>query len=80
YQHDVIQKELVLKLENITIDLVNKVGVVLSSASYKLLSFISGITEKLTKKIVEHRNKIKKFNTKNELIKEKVIGGKAYEQ
>ena len=80
YQHDVNQKELALKLENITIDLVNKVGVDLNSASYKLLSFISGITEKLAKNIVEHRNKIKKFNTKNELLKVKGIGEKAYEQ
>lgn len=80
YQHDVNQKELALKLENITIDLVNKVGVDLNSASYKLLSFISGITEKLAKNIVDHRNKIKKFNTKNELLKVKGIGEKAYEQ
>jgi len=77
YQHDVNQKELALKLENITIDLVNKVGVDLNSASYKLLSFISGITEKLAKNIVEHRNKIKKFNTKSELLKVKGIRRKS---
>lgn len=80
YQHDVNQKELALKLENITIDLVNKVGVDLNSASYKLLSFISGISEKLAKNIVEHREKIKKFKTKNELLDVKGIGAKAYEQ
>lgn len=80
YQHDVNQKELEKKLENITIDLVNRVGVDLNSASYKLLSFISGITEKLAKNVVEHREKIKKFKTKNELLKVKGIGAKAYEQ
>lgn len=80
YQHDVNQKELSQKLENITIDLVNKVGVDLNSASYKLLSFISGISEKLAQNIVEHRKKIKKFSTKEELLKVKGIGEKAYIQ
>ncbi len=80
YQHDVNQKELGLKLENTTVDLVNKVGVDLNSASYKLLSFISGISEKLAKNIVEHRNTIKKFNSKSELLKVKGLGAKAYEQ
>ncbi|TLT01965.1 helix-hairpin-helix domain-containing protein [Aliarcobacter cibarius] len=80
YQHDVNQKELGQKLENITIDLVNKVGVDLNSASYKLLSFISGISEKLAQNIVEHREKIKKFSSKKELLDVKRIGAKAYEQ
>ncbi len=80
YQHDVNQKELALKLENTTIDLVNKVGVDLNSASYKLLSFVSGITEKLAQNIVEHREKIGKFTSKKELLKVKAIGAKAYEQ
>ena len=61
YQHDVNQKELALKLENTTVDLVNKVGVDLNSASYKLLSFISGISEKLAMNIIEHRDNIKNF-------------------
>ncbi|MGB1226922.1 MAG: Tex-like N-terminal domain-containing protein [Poseidonibacter sp.] len=80
YQHDVNQKELTLKLENTTVDLVNKVGVDLNSASYKLLSFISGISEKLAINIIEHRDNIKKFNSKNELLKVKGLGAKAYEQ
>ncbi len=80
YQHDVNQKELGEKLENITIDLVNKVGVDLNSSSYKLLSFISGISEKLAINIVEHREKIKKFKTKKELLDVKGVGAKAYEQ
>jgi protein Tex len=80
YQHDVNQKELALKLENTTVDLVNKVGVDLNSASYKLLSFISGISEKLAINIIEHKNSIKRFNSKNELLKVKGLGAKAYEQ
>ena len=80
YQHDINQKELALKLENTTVDLVNKVGVDLNSASYKLLSFISGISEKLSKNIIEHRDSIKQFKSKNELLKVKGLGAKAYEQ
>ncbi|WP_418186335.1 helix-hairpin-helix domain-containing protein [Aliarcobacter lanthieri] len=80
YQHDLNQKELSQKLENITIDLVNKVGVDLNSASYKLLSFISGISEKLAQNIVEYREKIKKFSSKEQLLKVKGIGEKAYIQ
>ncbi|MDD2509402.1 MAG: Tex-like N-terminal domain-containing protein [Aliarcobacter skirrowii] len=80
YQHDVNQKELEKKLENITIDLVNKVGVDLNSASYKLLSFVSGISEKLALNIIEHREKIKKFSSKKELLNVKGVGAKVYEQ
>jgi len=80
YQHDVNQKELSQKLENVTIDLVNKVGVDINSASYKLLSFVSGISENLAKNIIKHKNKIKQFKTKKELLDVKGIGQKAYEQ
>ncbi|OCL90389.1 helix-hairpin-helix domain-containing protein [Aliarcobacter thereius] len=80
YQHDVNQKELAKKLENTTIDLVNKVGVDLNSASYKLLSFVSGISEKLAQNIVEYREKIKNFKTKSQLLKVKGLGTKSYEQ
>lgn len=80
YQHDINQKELGQKLENTTIDLVNRVGVDLNSASYKLLSFVSGISEKLAINIVQFREKIGKFTSKEELLKVKGIGAKAYEQ
>ncbi|XPV69136.1 MAG: helix-hairpin-helix domain-containing protein [Halarcobacter sp.] len=80
YQHDVNQKELSLKLENITVDLVNKVGVDLNSASFKLLSFVSGITETLAKNIVEHRKKLGIFTSKKQLLDVKGVGAKAYEQ
>ncbi|PUE65035.1 helix-hairpin-helix domain-containing protein [Arcobacter caeni] len=80
YQHDVNQKDLNTKLENVTVDLVNKVGVDINSASYKLLSFISGISEKLALNIIEHKEKIKNFKTKSELLKVKGLGAKAYEQ
>ncbi len=80
YQHDVNQKELSLKLENITVDLVNKVGVDINSASFKLLSFVSGITETLAKNIVGHRKKLGVFTSKKQLLDVKGVGAKAYEQ
>lgn len=80
YQHDVNQTKLEKKLNEVTEALVNKIGVDLNSASYKLLSFVSGISEKLALNIVSHRQDIKVFKTKEQLLDVKGIGNKAYEQ
>ena len=80
YQHDVNQSDLSKKLNLTTVNLVNKVGVDLNSASYKLLSYISGVSEKLAKNIIEHKQKIKYFRKKEELLDVKGLGAKAYEQ
>ena len=80
YQHDVNQSDLNKKLQDVTYSLVNKVGVDLNSASYKLLSFISGISEKLSKNIILYKNEINTFKKKEELLKVKGLGAKAYEQ
>lgn len=80
YQHDVNQTQLTKKLNDITFNLVNKVGVDLNSASYKLLSFVSGISEKLAKNILEYKNSINGFSNKEQLLNVKGVGAKAYEQ
>ncbi|MEA3512927.1 MAG: Tex-like N-terminal domain-containing protein [Campylobacterota bacterium] len=80
YQHDVNQKKLEKKLNDTTFSLVNSVGVDINSASYKLLSFVSGISEKLSKNIVEYRKSIDGFTDKKQLLKVKGLGDKAYEQ
>ncbi len=80
YQHDVNQKNLTEKLSLVTYSLVNKVGVDINSASYKLLSYISGISEKIAQNIIEHKDNIGGFKTKKELLKVKGIGAKSYEQ
>jgi uncharacterized protein len=80
YQHDLNQKELAAKLEAITINLVNKVGVDINSASYKLLSYVSGISEKLALNIVQFRESLGGFTTKQQILKVKGVGAKAYEQ
>ncbi|MEA3352473.1 MAG: Tex-like N-terminal domain-containing protein [Campylobacterota bacterium] len=80
YQHDVNQKELAKKLNDTTTTLVNKVGVDINSASYKLLSYVSGISEKLARNILEYRESIGGFTTKKQILKSKGVGAKAYEQ
>ncbi len=80
YQHDVDQKKLESKLNDTTFTLVNKVGVDINSASYKLLSFVSGITENLAKNIVKFRDEIGVFKSKKQLLKVKGIGAKSFEQ
>ncbi len=80
YQHDLNQKELAKKLGDITQNLVNKVGVDINSASYKLLSYLSGISERVAKNIITFREKEGGFKTKKQLIKVSGLGDKAFEQ
>ncbi|MEA3229064.1 MAG: Tex-like N-terminal domain-containing protein [Campylobacterota bacterium] len=80
YQHDVDQKLLEKKLNDITGDLVNRVGVDINSASASLLSHIAGIGLKIAKNIIEYRNENGNFTTKSQLLKVKGLGRKAYEQ
>jgi len=80
YQHDVDQKNLTTKLNTTTFTLVNKIGVDINSASYKLLSYVSGISEKLAKNITDFRKEIGEFKSKKQLLKVKGIGAKSYEQ
>ena len=80
YQHDVDQKLLEKKLYDVTVDLVNKVGVDINSASASLLAHVAGIGEKLAKNIIAHREEKGNFKTKSELLHVKGLGKKAYEQ
>jgi uncharacterized protein len=80
YQHDVDQKLLEKKLYDVTVDLVNKVGVDINSASASLLAHVAGIGEKLAKNIIAYREENGNFKTKSELLHVKGLGKKAYEQ
>ena len=80
YQHDVNQKALAKKLSDVTEDLVNRVGVDINSASLSLLSHIAGITSKLAQNIIDYRMAHGNFTAKEQLLKVKGIGNKAYEQ
>lgn len=80
YQHDVNQKELNTSLEETIIKIVNKVGVNLNTASYALLSYVSGVKKNIAKNIVEYRRENGDFKDRKTLLKVKGLGEKAYEQ
>ncbi|MDR0425981.1 MAG: RNA-binding transcriptional accessory protein [Clostridiales bacterium] len=79
YQHDMPQKRLTEVLEGVVEDCVNKVGVDLNTASYSLLSYVSGLNGTTAKNIVEYR-KTKTFQTRKQLLEVAKLGPKAYEQ
>ncbi|MDP2076567.1 MAG: helix-hairpin-helix domain-containing protein, partial [Sulfuricurvum sp.] len=80
YQHDVDQKLLEKKLNEVTEDLVNRIGVDPNSASVSLLAYVAGVGAKIARAIVEHRQINGVFKSKSELLKVKGVGAKAYEQ
>ena len=80
YQHDVDQKLLVKRLDDVTCDLVNRVGVDINSASASLLSHVAGIGSKIAQNIISYRDENGNFTTKDQLLKVKGLGKKAYEQ
>ena len=80
YQHDVDQKLLKKRLDDVTSDLVNRVGVDINSASASLLTHVAGIGANIAKNIVAFRESSGNFSTKNQLLKVKGLGKKAYEQ
>lgn len=80
YQHDLNQKKLEKKLEFTTVSIVNKVGVDINSSSYKLLSYVSGISEKIAKNIIALKEELGGFSSKEQIKKVKGLGAKGYEQ
>lgn len=80
YQHDMNQKKLGAALNGVVEDSVNKVGVDLNTASSALLEYVSGISKKVAKTIVSHREEKGAFGSRKELLKVAGIGPKAYEQ
>lgn len=80
YQHDMNQKKLTTTLSGVVESCVNKVGVDLNTASYSLLSYVSGINKTIAKMIVDYREKKGRFNNRAELLNVSKLGAKAYEQ
>ncbi len=80
YQHDVKQKELDESLNFVVTKTVNRVGVNLNTASFELLKYVAGLNKKSIDGIIAYRNKVGKFNNRNELLKVKGISDKIYEQ
>ena len=80
YQHDVDQKALKERLDDVVGSCVNKVGVELNTASGELLSYVSGLGPRLAKAIVEYRNSRGPFTSRESLKKVPRLGPKAFEQ
>ncbi len=80
YQHDMNQKKLSETLTGVVEDAVNSVGVDLNTASFSLLSYISGISGTVAKNIVAYREKNGRFHSRQELKKVSKLGPKAFEQ
>lgn len=80
YQHDVDQSKLKKSLDVVVESGVNAVGVNLNTASKSLLSYVSGIGEKLAENIVDYRSQYGSFKKRNELKKVPRLGEKAFVQ
>lgn len=80
YQHDVDQSKLKEELDNTVIRSVNSVGINLNTASKSLLSYVSGIGEKMAENIVTYRMENGAFGERKDLKKVPRLGEKAYQQ
>ena len=80
YQHDMKQNRLTDTLGGVVEDCVNGVGVDLNTASYSLLSYVSGINATAAKNIVKFREENGEFKTRQQLLKVPKIGDKAFLQ
>ena len=80
YQHDVNQKKLNETLEQTIEHVVNNVGVNINTASWAVLSFVSGIKKNVAKNLVDYRHENGDFKDRKELKKVKGLGTKAFEQ
>jgi len=80
YQHDVDQTLLKEKLDNTVESCVNSVGVNLNTASSYLLSYVAGIGPALADNIVEYRTRNGAYASRQDLLKVRRLGEKAFEQ
>ena len=80
YQHDLPTTELKAELAAVIERAVNRVGVNLNTASYQLLTYISGLSATIAKNIVAYRNEHGAYTNRTQLKKVKRLGPKAYQQ
>ena len=80
YQHDVNDKKLSESLDYVVMKVVNDVGVNINTASPSLLKYISGMTKTYIDKIINYREKNGKILSRDEILKNKLLSAKAYEQ
>jgi uncharacterized protein len=80
YQHDVDQTKLKEELDTVVIRCVNSVGININTASRSLLSYVSGIGDKMAENIVNYRSEHGPFEDRKQLKKVPRLGEKAYQQ
>ena len=80
YQHDVDPKALKKSLDDVVVGSVNAVGVELNTASKRLLSYVSGLSERLAGNIVKFREANGPFRSRKQLLKVTGMGPKTFEQ
>ncbi|WP_306351245.1 Tex family protein [Flavobacterium sp. '19STA2R22 D10 B1'] len=80
YQHDVDQTKLKEELDQVVMRCVNSVGINVNTASKSLLSYVSGIGEKMAENIVQYRSDNGPFTERKQLKKVARLGDKAYQQ
>ena len=80
YQHDMKQARLTEALGGVVEDCVNAVGVDINTASYSLLSYVSGINTTAAKNIVAYREANGEFKNRKQILKVPKIGDKAFTQ
>lgn len=80
YQHDVDQKALATKLDEVIESVVNRVGVNVNTASPALLQHVAGLGPKLAERIVAERDAKGAFVARQALQQVKGMGAKTFEQ
>lgn len=80
YQHDLPQKALAERLDEVVLKSVNRTGADLNTASLELLTHISGLNSGTAQEIVNYRNENGRFTNRKQLLKVKKLGPKAFTQ
>lgn len=80
YQHDLPEKDLTERLDEVVMKAVNRTGADVNTASKELLTHISGLNAGIAKEIVNYRNENGRFTNRNQLKEVKKLGPKAFQQ
>ncbi|MDY0317347.1 MAG: helix-hairpin-helix domain-containing protein, partial [Candidatus Izemoplasmatales bacterium] len=80
YQHDVTQSKLSDSLDFVVTTAVNQIGVNVNTASTSLLQYVSGLSNKVAKNIVDKRETFGPFKSRKELLDVPNLGAKTFEQ
>ena len=80
YQHDVDQRQLMTSLGQVIESCVNRVGVDLNTASWALLRYVAGISERTALNIVAWRDKNGRFYSREQVKQVTGVGPKTFEQ